>query len=165
MQATTSQYQDQYFGGQVTRSDAVLESTISEDAGNIKIEGLVLKGASKNGGVSPSSAFTFQEIKGVVIKEVNKPQTDGTQEINYVDGDAFTTIRKGYMALTLSGSVAKGGKLFYVHTAGGASALGTWRGDLDTNKASATPIIAQEAGVAGDVIEVLINCDMQIGVS
>lgn len=165
MQTTTEQYQDKYFGGQTTRSDAFKEPAISEDAGNIKIEHLVLKGTSKYGAVLPTTAFTFAQIKGVAVKEVNKPQTDGTQEINYVDGDAFTTLRKGYMALTLTGSVAKGGKLYFVHTAGGASAIHTWRGDADTDKASATPIIAQEAGSAGDVIEVLVNCDMQIGIS
>ncbi len=166
MQSTFNQYIKKYLVGQITRSSNSETSTgISESASAITIGNLVVSGTSKFGVDIPTAAFTYADIYGVVGYEVNTEKAIGTNLISYTDGDQFMVVRKGYIALELTGTVAKGGHLYFVHTDGGASAIHTWRGDLDTDKASKTPIVALEAGVSGDIIECRINLDLGIGVS
>ncbi len=168
MQNTYTESQVKYLAGQSTRlNDSVKDTAVSEDATNDILPGqLLLKGSASNGVVLPTAAFTFQEIEGIS----NYDPVEGVHEIStnvvsFKEKDYFSSHKKGFLAVTLTGTVAKGGKLFFVHTAGGASALHTWRGDLDTDKASATPAIAMEAGISGDTIEIKLNTDMEIGIS
>jgi hypothetical protein len=166
MQIAYSEIQAKYIAGQSTKdADSVKDTVISEDGTYTILPGqLVIKGTA--GVELPVAAFTFQNIEGIV----NYDSVEATHEITtnvtgFVDEDYMSIHKKGYLAVTLTGTVAKGGKLFFVHTAGGASALHTWRGDLDTDKASAIPAVATEAGVSGDTIEIKFNSDMQIGIS
>lgn len=163
-QTTTKQYQDLLVSGQITRSGEFTDTAVSEDTGDIKIEDLLLAGTAKKGADLPAAAFLFPAIYGVVIRDSAKAQKFRTGGIVYEEDDHIPVLRKGYMAVTLTGTVAKGANLFFVHTAGGASALHTWRGDADTARASKTPITAVQGGGSGDIIEVLVNIDMGIGV-
>jgi hypothetical protein len=163
-QTTNKQYQDKYVSGQITRSAGLVTDTIvSEDTGTLKNEDLVIKGTAKKGALLPVAAFVFDDIAGIVIRDPAKAQTFRTGGISYEENDPVAVLRKGYMAITLTQAVSKGDKLFFVHTVG-ASAVHTWRKDLDTAKASKAPVEALEAGSIGDVIEVLVNLDMGIGI-
>lgn len=165
-QTTNAQYQADKVSGQITRSGEFTDTAVSEESGSIKIEDLLLKGAAKKGADLPAAAFLFADIYGIVVRDSSKAQVFRTGGIVYEEDDHIPVLRKGYMAVTLSqASITKGTKLFFVHTAGGASAIHTWRKDLDTNKASAAPVIAQQDGGVGDIIEVLVNLDMEIGIS
>ncbi len=164
-QTTNAQYQPKWVSGQVTRSGMIDDTAISEETGTIKVEDLLLKGVAKKGADLPAAAFAYSAIFGIVKRDTSKAQTFRDGGISYSEDDQIGVARKGYMALTLTGTVAKDANLYFVHTAGGASAIHTWRGDADTARASKTPIVALEAGVSGDIIEVLVNLDMGIGVS
>lgn len=163
-QTVNKQYQDVLTPGQVTRSGGQSDTAVSEDSGAITVENLLIKGAAKNGALLPVAAFVFADVYGIVVRDTTKAQTFRDGGVEYAENDSMAVMRKGYMAVTLSQAVLKDDKLFFVHTAG-ASAVHTWRKDLDTANASAAPVIALEAGAIGDVIEVLVNLDMQIGIS
>lgn len=126
---------------------------------------LVLKGTGQKDVQAPTAAFTYQEIAGLSFVEINNEKTLRTNLLEYNQYDDLAILKKGYIYLKLSGTVTKDQNLFFVHTTGGASPIYTWRGDLDTDKASKTPILALSAGGDGDIIKAKINVDMQIGVS
>lgn len=164
-QTANAQYQADKVSGQITRSGEFTDTAVSEESGTIKLEDLLIKGTAKKGADLPAAAFVFADIYGIVIRDPVRAQKFRTGGITYEEDEHIPVIRRGYMAVTLTqAAVAKGAKLFFVHTAGGASAIHTWRKDLDTNKASAAPVIAQEAGGVGDIIEVLVDLDMGIGI-
>lgn len=164
-QTVNKQYQDKYVSGQITRSAGLVTDTlVSEDSGTIKVEDLLIKGTAKKGADLPVAAFVFADIAGIVVRDTSKAQTFRTGGITYEEDDHIAVMRKGYMAITLTQATSKGDKLFFVHTAG-ASAIHTWREDLDTAAASKAPVVAQEDGGIGDIIEVLVNLDMEIGIS
>ena len=164
-QTVNKQYQDKYFSGQCTRSGALTDTAVSEESGTIKVEDLLIKGVEKKGADLPAAAFVFADIYGIVLRDTSKAQTFRTGGVSYEEDDHIGVLRKGYMAVTLSQVVLKGDKLFFVHTAGGASAIHTWRKDADTARASKAPVEALTAGGIGDIIEVLVNLDMGLGIS
>ncbi len=165
-QIANAQYQPEKVNGQVTRSSGLTTDTVvSEETGTIKVGDLLLKSTStKKGADLPAAAFTFDDLAGIVTRDVTKAQTFRTGAVTYAEDDHVGVMRKGYMAVTITQTVVKNDNLFFVHTAGGASAIHTWRKDLDTNRASKAPVVALEAGVSGDIIEVLVNLDMGIGI-
>ena len=163
-QTVNKQYQDKYVSGQVTRSAGLVTDTlVSKETGTLKNEDLVIKGTAKKGALLPVAAFVFDDIQGIITRDPSKAQTFRTGGISYEEDDHFAVMRKGYMAITLTQAVVKGDKLFFVHTAG-ASAVHTWRKDLDTAAASKAPVEALEAGAIGEIIEVLVNLDMGLGI-
>lgn len=162
-QTVNKQYQDKFVAGQITRSDAITDTIVSEDSGTLKVEDLVIKGTARKGALLPVAAFLFPVIVGIVVRDPARAQTFRTGGVTYETDEHVAVLRKGFMTITLTEAVSKGDKMFFVHTVG-ASPVHTWRSDLDTNKASAAPMIAQEAGGIGDIIEVLVNLDMGIGI-
>lgn len=162
-QTVNKQYQDKFVAGQITRSDAITDTIVSEDSGTLKVEDLVIKGTARKGALLPVAAFLFPVIVGIVVRDPARAQTFRTGGVTYETDEHVAVLGKGFMTITLTEAVSKGDKMFFVHTVG-ASPVHTWRSDLDTNKASAAPMIAQEAGGIGDIIEVLVNLDMGIGI-
>jgi hypothetical protein len=165
MQTTYTAERLKYIEGQNTRSqDLVTNHAVSEDATNINFGALVIQGAAKNGVVLPTAAFTFQDIAGVVLYgEVSKEHQNDTGSLYYTQEDVMSIIAKGYVAVKITSAITKGQNLYFVHTAGGASPIHTFRLDADTANASKTPMIATDSGVSGDIIEAKINLDMAIG--
>lgn len=163
-QTANAQYQALRVSGQITRSGEFTDTAVSEETGTIKLEDLLVKGATKKGADLPVAAFTFQDIYGIVIRDSVRAQKFRTGGISYEEDEHVPVVRKGFMAVTMTQVITKGANLFFVHTAG-ASPVHTWRADLDTAAASKTPIIAMEDGGIGDIIEVLVNLDMEIGIS
>ncbi len=158
MQTTHTRFQVTGFNGQISSNSGLETVTgVSEDAIAIKPGYLVELGTSKNGVVLPANAFTTKELLGVVGLETNKEKKLDTGVIEYDDGDNMVVVRRGYMFLTIADTITKGEYLFSVHTTAGASELYEWRADLDTNKASQSPVIAMESGVDGDTIEVFVD--------
>jgi len=167
MQTSVQIFTNQWQEGQITRGEIDDWSLTNEDAGVMKVGQAVIKGTdARSQGKKPVAAFTFDEFGGVIIKATGlseKAQADGA--IDILNGQGFTVMRKGYMAVKVTETVAVDDDVFFVHTAGGASALHTFRKDLDTDKASKIPAVYKQAGVDGDIVEIKINEDMQIGVS
>lgn len=155
------------FDGQLYKAAALdgIDTAINEGATAVGPNNLVLKGTNRKDAILPAAAFTFQDIAGISFYETNNQKTLRTNVVSYAQFDDFSILKKGEMFVSITGTVTKDQNLFFVHTTGGASAIHTWRGDLDTDKASKTPVIALQAGTSGDVIRIRINTDMQIGVS
>ena len=118
----------------------------------------VIKSTADYDVILPAAIFTYAQFQGVVAwsptdKEISLDAGDKSYEAN----DDVTIIKDGEVEILLGGTVAMDDDLFFVHTAAGASAIHTYRADLDTNKASQVPMIALEAGVSGDVIKAHVS--------
>jgi hypothetical protein len=167
MQTSVQAFTEQWQEGQITRGEIDDWSLTNEDVTVMKVGQAVIKGTDpRRQGKKPVAAFTFDQFGGVIIGATGlseKAQLDGSLDI--VTGQGFTVNRKGYMAVKVTDTVAVDGDVFFTHTGGGASAVHTFRADNDTDKASKIPAVYKQAGVSGDIVEIKINEDMQIGVS
>jgi len=164
MQTAAQEYPVKYRAGLITRSSGLITSTgVSESSTNILQGQLVISDTAKNGVDLPASAFAFKSVYGVVALQHDKAKNINANTITYVDEDELLIVQQGFVALTITDTVAKNDNLFFVHTAGGDSAIHTYRADMDTNKASITPIKALEAGTSGSIIECYVNIYANIG--
>ena len=110
-------------------------------------------------------AFTQKDIAGIVYKPVT-----GGRAKNFYDGflanrlgDMMTIVQEADIAIELGGTVSANDDAFYVNTPGGASAVGTFRNDVDTDKAVQIPGRFQQHGVAGDIVMMRFNLDAVLG--
>jgi hypothetical protein len=164
MQTTALEYPVRYRNGLITRNEGLITDTgVSESSSNILIGQTVIADTAKKGVDLPAAAFTLGAVYGVVGYEFNKAKNINANTITYADEDEMLIVRQGFVAITIADTIAKGANLFFVHTTGGASAIHTYRSDLDTDKASITPIRALEGGSSGDTIECYINVFANIG--
>lgn len=123
----------------------------------------VIKSTADYDVILPAAAFTYANFQGVAaLSLTDKEQALLTGDKSYSANDEVTIVRDGEVEILLGGTVAYEDDLFFVHTAAGASAIHTYRADLDTDKASAVPMIALEAGVSGDVIQAQVSLGAKI---
>jgi hypothetical protein len=164
MQTTALEYPVKYRAGMITRSSDIVTSTgISESSTDILQGQLVISDTAKNGVDLPVATFNPSQIFGIVGVEMNKAKNIGVNTITYENGDSMLIVQKGFIALSISDTVTKNQSLYFVHTAGGASPIHTFRSDADTARADVTPIKALEAGVSGDIIECYVDVYAPIG--
>lgn len=167
-QSTATQYREKWQEGQVSRSGPRDDwSYLNEDAAATKITHTVIKGTNpERQAKKPVAAFTFDEFAGIAFNAVGvaeKALNTGAIEIDTNKG--FTALRKGKIVVRFTQDFNEGDSPFFVHTAGGASAIWTYRVDLDTDKASKIPAKCLSSGVSGELGEIELNVDMRIGVS
>ena len=167
-QTVVNEFQDKWQKGMVGTSHYVRDTTaISEVAGEVEFGELLLIGSSdpEEGAVRPAAAFAQNRIKGIVMAPVSggvqKRYSDGA--IFFEQGDSMTLVQEGDIAVLLDDNVSAFDNVFYVHTAGGASAQYTYRNDLDTDKASQIPAQFLEAGSPGDIVLIRFNTDAFLG--
>ena len=113
--------------------------------------------------ILPAATFTYANFQGVVgWSSTDKEKALLTGDKSYIAGNELAIVRDGEVEILLGGTVAYEDDLFFVHTAAGASPIHTYRADLDTNKAAPVPVIALEAGVAGDIIRAHVSLGAKI---
>ena len=122
----------------------------------------VIKSTADYDVILPAAVFTYAAFQGVVgWSPVDNEQNILTGDKSYAANDPLTIVRDGEVEILLGGTVAYEDDLFFVHTAG-ASPVHTYRADLDTAAASPVPMIALEAGVAGDIIKAHVSLGAKI---
>lgn len=126
--------------------------------------GMAVIGAAGDDEVTlPSAVFTYAAFEGVVINSLmSKEKSLLSGDKSFVAGDPLTVIKDGEVDVLLGGDVTEGDDLFFVHTAGGASPIHTFRADLDTDKASPVPAIALETQVAGQLATIHVSYGAKI---
>ncbi len=159
MQTSHSEYRDKYVAGQIVGDDFRLETMIAEDASNIDPGMIVIKGTADKQAKKPTAAFAPATIQGIVINNQRLEKAISTGDRAIQDEETFTVLTRGKIAVPVTDTVARGETAWFVHTVG-TSAVHTWRGDIDTNKASKIPGRYLEAGTTGDIVLVEINLDL-----
>lgn len=168
MQSTASKFTEQWIEGQLTRTSPLDQgSLVNDDAAVSKVGYVQIKGTDPaRQGKKPIVAFSFADFSGIIQQAIGlKEKALSTGVIELANGDGFTVLRRGYMAVKITQDVSYDDPVFFVHTGGGASAQWTYRKDLDTDKASKIPALYKQAGSSGDIVEIFVNFSMQIGVS
>lgn len=163
-----SAYTPQWAEGQVTRGGHIRDWTLNnEDASIMKIGYTVIGGTDpRRQAQKPVAVFDFDDFAGIIIQALGiREKTLITGAIEIENGRSFTVLKEGYMAVKLTDTILPREDVYFVHTGGGASALWTYRGDADTDKASKIPAVCEQGGVDGDIVEIYVNFAMQIGVS
>ncbi len=150
--------------GRINPVGAVNTSTrIADGATAINAGMAVIKSTADNAVILPAAAFTYANFQGVVgFSPVDTEATISAGSREYDSGDVLTIAKSAEVEILLGGTVTKDADLFFVHTAGGASLIHTFRADADTARASAVPMIANEGGVAGQVIKAQVSEDARI---
>lgn len=163
-QTTVDEFRKEYVQGQVHNpSIADTKEGIVDDSNPVYPGYLMIQGTDPDDVSIPVAAFTFDEIRGIVIWSGQDKEKALYTGINaYEDDDPLSLLQRGFIAVTLGGTVAKGDTAFFVHTTGGASPQWTYRNDLDTDKASEIPAVFQKAGVSGDIVLVRFSIDAAI---
>ena len=163
-QTTVQEYRDPYVQGQIHNPNiADTQEAIVDDSNPIYPGYTVIQGTDPDDISVPIAAFTFDEIRGIVTWSGQAKEKSLYTGVNYFeDDDPLTLLKRGLIAVTLGGTVAKGDTAFFVHTAGGASAQWTYRNDLDTDKASEIPATFEAAGISGDIVLVRFTIDAAI---
>jgi hypothetical protein len=167
-QAAADQYVKKWEEGQVSRSGPRDDWTYNnEDASIMKVPYAVIKGTDPTRQAKkPVAAFTFDQFAGIIVNAVGISEKQlSTGEIDIESGQSFTVLRKGKVIVRFTQNFTEGNSVFFVHTAGGASAQWTYRVDLDTDKASKIPAKCLSSGLSGELGEIELNVDLRIGTS
>ena len=153
-QTTVDEFRDKYIVGDIqSPSTAMTAVKIVDEVNGIAPGEVVVKGSSEDEVTAADAVFTKATFRGVAAYSGFAKEKDISTGVNiYEDNDPITILRKGIIPVLLGGTVTEGGTGFYVHTTGGASALHTWRADLDTDKAAEVPGVYLQDGVSGDVV-------------
>lgn len=123
----------------------------------------VIKSTADYDVVLPAAAFTEIQFQGVVAWSPMQPeQALTTGDKSYSANDDLTIIEDGIVEVLVTDTVAKDGVCWFVHTAGGASTIHTFRSDIDTDKASSIPAIYLEDGVSGDIVKIRVSAGARI---
>lgn len=143
--------------GLFRKLDAVTAPRTADGATAIVAGQAVIASTADFDVILPVAAFTFAEFQGVVgLSRVDDEKALITGVKEYTANEALTLVREGRVAVFVDDTVAKDGAVWFVHTAG-ASALHTFRSDIDTAAASKIPAVYEEAGVAGDLVWIRIS--------
>lgn len=152
-QTSVSEFRDQYIVGDIQNpTEATTMVKIVDDSTNILAGEVVVKSSETEvkGAVAAFTKATFRGIAVLGLFTNEKALTTGVN--SYTDNEPITFLRKGVIPVLLGGTVVEGGTGFFVHTAAGASALHTWRADLDTDKASEVPGVYLQGGASGETV-------------
>jgi hypothetical protein len=153
-QTSVTEYRDQYIVGDIQDPSTCMTAVkIVDDSTNIVPGDVVVKASSENEVKGAVAAFTKATFRGVAVYGGLTNEKALTTGVNtYADNEPITILRKGVIPVLLGGTVTEGGTGFFVHTAGGASSLHTWRADLDTDKAAEVPGVYLQDGVSGETV-------------
>ena len=164
-QTSVSEFRNAYVQGQMHNpSIADTEQRIVDDSTNIVPGDVVVQGTADDDVKGAVAAFTKATFQGIAIWSGQAKEKALSTGVNtYADNEPIPILKRGIIAVLLGGTVAKGGTGFFVHTAAGASALHTWRADLDTDKASEVPGVYLSDGVSGDIVLFRLSVDAGIG--
>lgn len=164
-QTSVSEYRDTYVAGQLSDpSTAQTRNKIVDDSTNILPGDVVVKGTNQDDVKGAVAAFTKATFRGIAIWNAFQNEQALVTGVNsYEDDEPIPVLEEGVIAVLLGGTVTEGGTGFFVHTAGGASALHTWRADLDTDKAAEVPGVYLQDGVSGDIVRFKLNRSAGIG--
>lgn len=164
-QTTVSEFRNTYVAGQLhDPSTAQTRTKIVDDSTNILPGDVVVKGTGQYDVKGAVAAFTKATFRGVAIWNAFQNEKALTTGVNsYSDDQPIPVLEEGIIAVLLGGTVTEGGTGFFVHTAGGASALHTWRADLDTDKASEVPGVYLQDGVSGNIVLFKLSRNAGIG--
>jgi hypothetical protein len=151
--------------GRVNAFDQVSTSVRTADGATAIDPGMaVIKSTADNDVILPAAAFTEIQFQGVVAwSPMDKEQALTTGDKSYVANDPLTIVTDGIVEVLVTDTVAKDGVCWFVHTAGGASTIHTFRSDIDTDKAASIPAIYLEDGVSGDIVRIKISDGARIG--
>lgn len=151
--------------GQFNPFDQITTDTRTADGATAIDPGMaVIKGTIDTDVILPAAAFTEIEFQGVVgLSLFDKEKALSTGDKSYVANDVLTIVSDGKIFVLVDDTVAKDSACFFVHTAGGASALHTFRSDADTARASSIPAIYLKDGVADDLVEIRVSEGARIG--
>ena len=163
-QTTVKEFRDRYVQGQIQNpSIADTEEGIVDDANPIYGGYTMIQGTNEKDRSLPVAAFTFAAFRGLAVWSGQaKEKNLYTGDNSYSDDDPITLLKRGIIPVLLGETVVKGDTAFFVHTAGGASPIFTYRNDLDTNKASEIPAVFEQGGVSGDIVLLRVSIDAAI---
>lgn len=152
-QTTVSEFRANFVAGQISDpSVAKTRQKVAETATAILPGEVVIKGTLEDDVTGVAAAFTQTTFRGISIHSGFANEKALSTGVNsYADQDPIPIMEAGTIAVLLGEDVTEGGIGYFVHTVG-ASALHTWRSDLDTNKASQVPGRYLQDGVSGEVI-------------
>ncbi len=152
-QTSVSEFRDQYIVGDIQNPDeAVTMTKIVDDSTNILAGEVVVK-SSATEVKGAAAAFDQSTFRGIAVYGgLTNEKAISTGINSYADDEPITILRKGVIPVLLGDTVAEGGTGFFVHTAGGDSALHTWRIDADTANAAEVSGVYLSDGDSGDVI-------------
>ena len=163
-QKEVKEFRDKYVQGQIHNpSIADTQEALVDDSNPVYPGYAMVQGTDDDDVSIPVAAFTFADFRGLVAWSGQaKEKALYTGDNSYSDDDPLTLLKRGFMAVKLGGTVAKGDTAFFVHTSGGVSAQWTYRNDLDTDKASEIPAVFEDAGVSGDIVLLRVSIDAAI---
>jgi len=163
-QTTVSEFRETFVQGQVSNPSIADNDSKIVDGTSIQQGWAVIKGSNQDDVTVPAAAFTQTTIRGVAMQNPFQNEQALTTGINiYEDDQPIPVLKKGKIAVLLGGTVTEGGIAFFVHTTGGASTINTWRGDLDTDKASEVPARFDSDGVSGDIVLIRLDTGSALG--
>ena len=158
MQTIHNPYPGKYIQGQIIEN-RVIRTYASANTTSFKAGYVVNHGANEGTITLPTAAFASTAVAGIagytgLAKE--KDWTTGTWSYDLYDD--VSVLEDGIIAVYFTQEVTQtditaGAKPYFVHTAGGASTVYTFRKDADTDKASVIegriiyPVIADSLGL------------------
>lgn len=150
--------------GRMNPFEPIITSTRTADGATAIDPGMaVIKSTIDTDVILPAAAFTEIQFQGFVgLSLLDPEQAITTGDKSYVANDVLTIIEDGVIEVLVDDTVAKDGVVWFVHTVG-TSAVHTCRSDIDTDKASSTPAVYLEDGVAGDIVRIRVSAGARIG--
>lgn len=145
--------------GQFNPFDQITTDTRTADGATAIDPGMaVIKSTLDTDVILPAAAFTEIAFQGVVgLSLVDKEQNILTGDKSFVANDVLTIVTDGKIFVLVDDTVAKDTPCYFVHTAGGASAIHTFRSDADTARASTIPAVYLTDGVADDLVQIRVS--------
>ena len=116
-----------------------------------QVTGTLIERGVELGGAANVFAISQREYNH---EASTRPAKEGTGAWAYHEGESVSLIREGYLYIKLDGATAiTAGAALHVDTVTGAFSKDTVAGDI----VATTNVVAEEAGIAGDIIKVRID--------
>lgn len=116
-----------------------------------QVTGTLIERGVELGGAASVYAISQREYNH---EASTRPAKSGTGAWSYLEGESVSLIREGYLYIQLDGSAGiAAGDALHVNTVTGAFSKDAVAGNI----VATTNVIAEEAGVAGDIIKVRID--------
>lgn len=144
--------QNGYAGDLVDSGPRVVQTGILESA-SVGFGKAVKRGTTAKQVLVGGAASVFAISQREYNREAGSRPTDGT-DFNYLVTESVSLIRQGYLYIKLTGAVAiSAGEVLHVDTVTGEFSKTAVAG----NVVATTNVVADEDGIAGDVIKVRID--------